>query len=122
MDIYLVMLQAMNFLYEIMDRDIPEGRKNLANMKKGTRFVASIISLYLLVKPKLKYVPDKKYDKLKELDDYYFGRKDLTTMTFLEARVYLDLLRDFIEALGITAFEVERLSGSQTVVKEMVED
>jgi hypothetical protein len=115
MDIYTKMIQANDFLYDIIDRDLPEGKKEIQYMKNGSRFVASIITLYILVKPKMKYLQDKKYKKLEDLDDYYFSRKNIAKMTFDDSKIYFDLLREFIEELGITRFEIEKLNLNEKV-------
>jgi hypothetical protein len=115
-------LRAEEHLFDIIDRDLPEGRTEIPYMTRGSRLVASVLTLYLLIKPKIGYIADEKYKKLYELDDYYLGRKKIGEMTFLEAREYLDLLREFLETLGITAFEIAKLSGADEVIKDAIEE
>jgi hypothetical protein len=118
LDIYNKMIQANDFLYDIIDRDLPEGKKQIVQMKNGSRFVASIMTLYILVKPKMKYLKDVKYKPLGELNDYYFGKSQIDKMTFTDAKIYFDLLREFIEEIGITRFEIEKLSPVEKLNRE----
>lgn len=124
-DIYNEMMEASKHLKDINTKDIPVGRKEIPYMYHGSDFVATIINLYIMLKPKIEYVQTKegetRYAKLFELDDYYFDRKDSGKMTFLQAKTYFDLERAFIERLGITRFEIAKLSLNEKIKRSAFE-
>jgi hypothetical protein len=94
-------------------------------MYHGPAFVACIMNLYGKLKYKIKYIrgSDGKptYKELYELDDYLFQKKDLGKMTFAEANKYFDLMRAFIEDIGITRFEIDKLTLKERIHRAAVE-
>jgi len=118
-DIYLKMKEALDKLNDINTKDIPAGAKEIPYMKYGSDFVAAIIDLWVLLGPKLEYVTDK-IKKISELEDYYFQRngKSPANMTFSEAKEYFYLERVFIEKLGITKFEIDKVDVAERVKRD----
>jgi uncharacterized protein YkuJ len=119
-DIYLKMINALGKLNDINTKDIPAGAKEIPYMKYGSDFVAAIIDLWVLLGPKLEYITDERLKKISELEDYYFQRngKSPANMTFSEAKEYFWLQRLFIEKLGITRFEFEKLEPAERILRE----
>jgi hypothetical protein len=119
-DIYLQMMKALKKLNDINTKDIPAGMKEISYMKHGPGFISSVIDLYVMLGPKLEYVREEKYKKMLELEDYYLQRngRNPATMTFLQAKEYFWLERAFIEKLGITKFEIDKLEVAERVKRD----
>lgn len=128
LDIYNKKEEGETYLEDINRKDIPSGRKEIPYMYYGPAFRACVMNLYGKLKYKIRYInnPDgkPKYAKLYELDDYQFQNtdpsknKDLDKMTFAEANRYFDMMRSFIEDIGITRFEIEKLSVPEKILRD----
>lgn len=88
-----------------------------ADKMKLARFRAALISLYIDVRPKMKYMNEK--DRFDGLDQYLpiqqHAAKKLDLMTFEEASRYFLELRNFLEKNGITRYEVESLDPTDPI-------
>jgi hypothetical protein len=101
---------------------LPEGKKEIPYQKYGPRFVSRIMSLYRRLKNKIGYIKgeggEPMFKKLYELDEYELKGKNTAKMTFLQAKEYFDMMTAMLEKLGITKFEIERLSVSERVNRD----
>jgi hypothetical protein len=113
-------------LRDIEQKDLPARRKEITYQYYGPRFVSRIMSLYRRLKNKIGYIKGENgepmFKRLYELDEYELKGKNTADMKFSEAKEYFDIMTTMLEKLGITKFEFEKLSGSQEVIKESVED
>lgn len=125
LDIYNKKEKGEEYLEDINRKDIPAGRREIPFMYHGPAFRACILNLYGKLKHKIRYVRDANnepvYKKLYELDDYMFQKTKLDDMTFKEANIYFDLMRAFIEDIGITRFEIDKLTLKERIHRAAVE-
>jgi hypothetical protein len=122
MDIYDEYKETKKHLKDINTKDIPVGRKEIAYQYYGPAFISAIIDLYIDLKPKVEYIRAKDgtlmFKDLYELDDYYFERKNVKDITFLQAKTYFDLMSLMLEKLGIKKFEIEKVKPSERINRD----
>ena len=123
LDYYKKVERGFDLIYDI-DQDIGNGQ----DPKYLPDFLSLVVCLYRDLKPKIKYVKNKdgttKYSSLYELQPWWekdekTGKlKSITELKYDDAVVYLGMMRDLIEDLGITRFEIEKLSLDERIHRD----
>lgn len=119
MQLFSLYMRASNDLAEVHRREahlIAWGPSYMSN--RGPRFVSTVIALYVLIHPKLDYITDYDFSKLREIDDYLSEKKDVDKMPFSDAIQYFMLEGIFLEKIGITKFERAKKTPEEQAFEE----
>ncbi len=120
-DTYEEWEEANDYLRDIEERDLPVDRNEIQYMYYGPKFVAKVRSLYRRLANKIPYIKGEDgtlmFKELYELDNL-----TLKDTTFKKAEKYFKLETTMLEKLGITKYEVEKLTLDEKVRREAFED